>query len=62
MLCRARRRRDELRRALIVDAGEAPRLWQANGNLLALLDQLVQELELAATSRGLAVEDEIVLP
>jgi hypothetical protein len=62
MLLRARYYRDDLRGALVADAITAPQMWQANGNLLALLDQLLRELESAATSRGLADVDEIVLP
>jgi hypothetical protein len=62
VLQRARCHREELRRALVADAVQAPQAWQANGNLLALLDQLLRELETVAASRRLADEDEIVLP
>jgi hypothetical protein len=62
MLRRARWYSDELRRALIVDAVETPQMWQANGALLALLGQLLRELEAVTHSRGLATVDEIILP
>jgi hypothetical protein len=58
VLIRARAARDELRRALVVDAVETPQMWQANGALLALLDQLLRELEAVTHSRGL-IPDEI---
>ena len=38
-----------------------PQMWQANGALLAMLDQLLRELDGVARSRGLAAEDDIVL-
>ena len=57
MLSRARAARDELRRALVVDAVETPQMWQANGALLALLDQLLRELETVTYSRGLVPAD-----
>jgi hypothetical protein len=61
MLRQARAARDTLRAALVVDAVETPRMWQANGALLALLDQLLREIEDLAAARGLATTDEIVL-
>ena len=61
MLVRARRARTALRPALVADAVETPMMWQANGALLALLDQLMREIEGVALSRGLAAPDEIVL-
>jgi hypothetical protein len=57
VLLRARAARDELRRALVVDAVETPQMWQANGALLALLDQLLRELETVTHSRGLIPAD-----
>lgn len=57
MLRRAREARDTLRRALVVDAVETPAMWQANGALLALLDQLLREIEDVAACRGLAEVD-----
>lgn len=53
VLDRARVARDQLRRALVVDAVETPQMWQANGALLALLDQLLRDLEAVSESRGL---------
>jgi hypothetical protein len=53
VLERARAARDELRRALVVDAVATPQMWQANGALLALLDQLLRDLESVSWSRGL---------
>lgn len=53
VLERARTARDGLRRALVVDAVETPQMWQANGALLALLDQLLRDLEAVSWARGL---------
>ena len=53
VLRRARSAREVLRRALVVDAVETPQMWQANGALLVLLDQLLRELEAVTRSRGL---------
>jgi uncharacterized membrane protein YccC len=61
MLREARSARDTLRSALVADAVETPRLWQANGALLALLDQLLREIDDVAASRRLAAPDDIVL-
>jgi hypothetical protein len=57
VLRRARWYREELRSALVVDAVDRPQMWQANGALLALLDQLLRELETVTQARGLVRED-----
>jgi uncharacterized membrane protein YccC len=61
VLRRARWYREELRSALVVDAVDRPQMWQANGALLALLDQLLRELETVTHARGLVREDALEL-
>ncbi len=61
VLGRGRWYREELRSALVVDAVDRPQMWQANGALLALLDQLLRELETVTRARGLVRPDVIDL-